>query len=105
MPRHVPEKKDASNGETRRGAVGERGSGGVRMGKPASRNGDASRKGGETRGSETSEYPEEKRTKVIPGVAASETGGGQTSPRAGVVGPHKKNGSAAERHGKAGRRG
>ncbi len=47
MPRHVPEKKDASNGETRRGAVGERGSGGVRMGKPASRNGDASRKGGE----------------------------------------------------------
>ena len=67
MPRHVPEKKDASNGETRRGAVGERGSGGVRMGEPASRNGDASRKGRRTRGSETSEYPEEKRTKVIPG--------------------------------------
>ena len=62
-------------------------------------------KGRRTRGSETSEYPEEKRTRVIPRVAASESGGGQTGPRAGVVGPQRKNGSAAERHGKAGRRG
>ena len=31
-----------------------------------------------TRGSETSQYPQEEKTTVIPGVVASETGGGQT---------------------------
>ena len=30
--------------------------------------------GGRTRGTETSHYPEEKKTKVIPGVVASEMG-------------------------------
>ena len=39
-----------------------------------------------TRGTETSKYPEEKKTKVIPEVAASEPGEAQTSFRAGVVG-------------------
>ena len=42
-----------------------------------------------TRGSETSQYPEEKTSKEIPLVAASERGSGQTSETclAGVVGP------------------
>ena len=40
-----------------------------------------------TRGTETSKYPEEKKTRVIPGVAASETGEAQTVLRDGVVGP------------------
>ena len=35
---------------------------------------------GQTLGSETSQYQEEKRTIVIPLVAASETGGAQTQP-------------------------
>ena len=33
---------------------------------------------GPTRGTETSKYPEEKKTTVIPRVAASESGGAQT---------------------------
>ena len=37
--------------------------------------------GKQTLGSETSQYQEEKRTKVIPLVAASETGGAQTQPQ------------------------
>ena len=43
-----------------------------------------------TRGTETSQYPEEEKTNVIPQVAASERGGAQTGRlkgRAGVVGP------------------
>ena len=35
-------------------------------------------KWGRTRGTETSKYPQEKKTKVIPQVAASERGGAQT---------------------------
>ena len=38
-----------------------------------------------TRGTETSQYPEEKKTKVIPQVVASERGGAQT---AGVATHH-----------------
>ena len=34
--------------------------------------------GGRTRGTETSKYPEEKKTIVIPVVVASEAGGAQT---------------------------
>ena len=34
--------------------------------------------GRQTRGTETSKYPQEKKTKVIPGVVASETGTAQT---------------------------
>ena len=34
--------------------------------------------GRQTRGTETSKYPQEKKTKVIPEVVASETGTGQT---------------------------
>ena len=45
---------------------------------------------GQTRGTETSQYPEEKKTKVIAQVVASERAGAQTggvTASAGVVGP------------------
>ena len=45
---------------------------------------------GQTRGTETSHYPEEKKTKVIAQVVASERAGAQTggvTASAGVVGP------------------
>ncbi len=45
--------------------------------------------GGQTGGTETSKYPEEKKTKVIPWVAASERGAAQTGnveAYSGVVG-------------------
>lgn len=53
------------------------------MGKPGSRHGlsPAAEHIGSvegTRGSETSQYPQEEKTTVIPGVVASETGSGQT---------------------------
>ena len=94
MPRHLKLKKDATNGETRRGVVRTRRSVGVRMGKPGTGNTVSSmsesiahERG--TRRTETSKYPEEKKTKVIPRVAASERGGAQTILRNGVVGPQR----------------
>ena len=38
MPRHLKLKKDATNGETRRGAVRKQRSAGIRMGEPGMRN-------------------------------------------------------------------
>ena len=84
MPGHLELKKDAANGETRRGAVRTQRSGDIRMGEPGKSNVLSSmyehivhERG--TWGSETSKYPEEKKTKVIPKVAASERGGAQTT--------------------------
>ncbi len=92
MPRHLKLKKDATNGETRRGVVRTRRSVDIRMGEPGTGNTVSSmdehivhERG--TRRTETSKYPEEKKTKVIPIVAASEQGGAQTDPWIGVVGP------------------
>ena len=71
MPRHLELKKDATNGETRRGVVRTQRSVGIRMGKPGSSNElspmseHIAHEGG-TRGTETSKYPKEKKTKVIP---------------------------------------
>ncbi len=53
------------------------------MGKPSARNGAESiseyiGNGRQTRGTETSQYPEEEKEKSIPRVAASETGKAQT---------------------------
>ena len=61
----------------------------------------------ETRGSETSQYPEEEKTTVIPSVVASESGTAQTIPLAGwgcgtLI---WLNAGIAERHGKADQRG
>ena len=71
MPGHLELKKDAPNGETRRGAVRTQRSVDIRMGEPGIRHrmSPASEyigcEGG-TRGTETSKYPEEKKTTVIP---------------------------------------
>jgi hypothetical protein len=64
------------------------------MGKPGSRHGLSStpeyigswRPTGRT---ETSKYPQEKKSNEIPEVAASETGGAQTRGNSGVVGPER----------------
>ena len=68
MPRHLKLKKDATNGETRRGVVRTQRSVDIRMGKPGIRNRMSPmdeyivHEGG-TRRTETSKYPEEKKTK------------------------------------------
>ena len=64
---------------------------------------------GQTRGTETSQYPEEEKTKVIAQVVASERAGAQTGPV--TAGPGLKDRQQtetrclAELPGKAGRRG
>ena len=71
MPWHREAKKDATNGETPRGAVSERRSGDIRMGKPdGSHTPSSARK--PTQGSEPSQYLEEKKSIEISSVAASE---------------------------------
>ena len=85
--------KDASSGDTPGGAARARGSRGFRMGQPG--RGNARPPAGEhiageegTRGTETSQYPEEKKAEAIPPVAASDRGEAQTGGirSAGVVG-------------------
>ena len=60
------------------------------MGQPGGRDTVTALYAGQTRGTETSHYPEEKKTKVIAQVVASERAGAQTggvTASAGVVGP------------------
>ncbi len=60
------------------------------MGQPGGSDPATGRSPGRTRGTETSQYPEEKKTTVIAQVVASERAGAQTgrvSARTGVVGP------------------
>lgn len=71
--------KDVGGHDSPRGAVNQALIRGFRMGKPGSRHGLSPIpehigyvEG--TRGSETSQYPQEEKTTVIPGVVASETG-------------------------------
>ena len=80
MPGHLELKKDAPNGETRRGVVRAQRSVGIRMeesGISRDMSSMAEYIGHEraTRGTETSKYPEEKKENSIPQVAASERGG------------------------------
>ena len=68
MPRHLKLKKDATNGETRRGVVRTQRSVDIRMGKPGICNrmspiSEYIAYAGGTRRTETSKYPEEKKTK------------------------------------------
>ena len=83
MPWHQEPKKDVVSCEKLRGAASESRSANVRMGKPGWSNVQSSiaeyigyRKG--TRGTETSKYPKEEKTKVIFQVAASERERAQT---------------------------
>jgi hypothetical protein len=83
MPRRQEPKKDVANDDTPRGAVSRLRSGDFRMGEPTCCHRHvpyseyiAVRR--QTRGTETSKYPEEEKTIVIPSVAASERGLAQT---------------------------
>jgi hypothetical protein len=92
MPWHGQAKKGVISCEKRRGAARRPRSGDARMGKPGSRHGLSSPAeyiGGRrpTGRTETSKYPQEKKSNEIPGVAASETGGAQTRGDPGVEGP------------------
>ena len=51
-----------------------------RMGQPAGSDTGTAQGAGRTRGTETSKYPEEEKTKVIAQVVASERAGAQTGP-------------------------
>ena len=79
MPWRRKPKKGAASGDTPRGGADGLRSGGARMGEPARDHALAPRAehiGSEeaTRGTETSQYPEEEKSTEIPGVAASGTG-------------------------------
>ena len=61
------------------------------MGQPAGSDSGTSPSEGQTRGTETSHYPEEKKITMIAQVVASERAGAQTravTAAPGVVGPH-----------------
>ena len=78
MPWHWEPTKDGTNTDMPRGVVSKLRSGDFRMGEPAVRNGAVhlSEYIGwmrQTRGTETSQYPEEKKANAISRVAASET--------------------------------
>jgi hypothetical protein len=75
--------KDGTNTDMLRGAVSKLWSGDFRMGKPTVRNGTVSLPEyigywRQTRGTETSKYPEEEKANAISWVAASETELAQT---------------------------
>ena len=86
MPRHKEAKKDAANGETRRGEVSNQRIVDIRMGEPTSGKALVFRKEGKTQGSETSKYLKEEKVKTITEVVASERVRAQTSRDAGVEG-------------------
>jgi len=79
MPGHTEARKGAVSGDTPGGAAHTRGAPDARMGKPGQRQrwSSVSRQR-RTRGTETSQYPEEEKSSEMPGVAASERGGAQT---------------------------
>ena len=75
MPRHREPTKDATNGETPRGAVSTRRSVGLRMGQPTLWKIGYPREGKGTQGTEISKYLQEEKVITIPPVATSERGG------------------------------
>ena len=83
MPWHRQAMKDVVSCDKLRGAAHKRRSGDFRMGQPGGSN-VPSLKREPTRGTETSKYPEEEKTTVIPQVAASERGRAQTDSMSSV---------------------
>ena len=71
MPRGGVPMKDVPSDETRKGAASKLRSSDLRMGQPGWCNDQSSERKG-TRGTETSKYPQEKKTDVMALVAASE---------------------------------
>ncbi len=78
MPWLSEAKKGATSCEKPRGLANTNRSAGTRMGQPIPIYRDI-QQWRQTWGTETSYYPQEKKTKVIPGVVASETGQAQTN--------------------------
>ena len=90
MPWLSEAKKDVISCEKPRGGANILRSADIRMGQPAGSDSGMPQSGRRTRGTETSKYPEEEKTKVMARVVASEsapaqTGGVEAPP--GVVGP------------------
>ncbi len=80
MPRLSEAKKDVTSCEKPRGGANTHRSADIRMGQPGWSDPSTAQKSvGRTRGTETSQYPEEKKTTVIARVAASESAGAQTA--------------------------
>ena len=79
------------------------------MGQPGTGDRATAQSAGRTRGTETSQYPEEKKTKVIAQVVASERAGAQTAPVTAGAGLKDRRqlrvSRLAEQSGKAGRSG
>ena len=81
MPRLSEAKKDVTSCEKLRGGANNFRSAGIRMGQPILEKSGilpVEKRVMRTRGTETSQYPEEKKTIVIPQVVASERGLAQT---------------------------
>ena len=102
MPRLSEAKKDVISCDKLRPGANTRISADFRMGQPAG--GDSGITPGvrQTRGTETSHYPEEKKTKVIAQVVASERAEAQTgavTAASGVEGPSTKQGHEVRRNG------
>ena len=93
MPWLSEAKKDVISCDKPRGEANIPRSADFRMGQPAGSDSGTPQSGERTRGTETSHYPEEKKTKVIAQVVASERAPAQTGDveaSAGVVGPLTK---------------
>ena len=78
MPRLSEAKKDVTSCEKLRLGANTRSPADVRMGQPVTGDCDILQSKRPTRGTETSQYPEEKKTKVIASVVASERARAQT---------------------------
>ena len=78
MPRLLEAKKDVISCEKPWGEANTHRSADFRMGQPNASDSITTQSVGQTRGTETSHYPEEKKTKVIAQVVASERAGAQT---------------------------
>ena len=88
--------KDVTSCDKLRGVANTHRSADFRMGQPNTSDGITMQSMGQTRGTETSHYPEEKKTIVIAQVVASERAGAQTGivqAMTGVVGPSINSGT------------
>ena len=88
MPWLSEARKDATSCDKPRGGANTRRCADFRMGQPAGGDSGTGLSPGRTRGTETSHYPEEEKTRVIARVAASESApaqtGGVAMPRPGL---------------------
>ena len=79
MPRLSEAMKDVTSCDKPRVGANDHRSGDFRMGQPGTLDACHAKFSRRTRGTETSHYPQEKKTTVIPPVAASERGVAQTA--------------------------